>query len=235
MLVVLLVIAINAGGFFAMGGALHWWYYGRQRQAAHRWKHQPRRFQSRDRMLEKLPLVLLNALIINAVIGVAVSLSLEGRTQAYWDVGAHGVGYTVASTVALGFFYHFALYYFHKAMHQPRLYKLFHRLHHKYKTPMFLDALYEHPLEALYGGLVISAPLFLFPVWGYGFLAFLAVVGVHEVIDHSGVDLNVPLLSRSKHHDDHHLRFHCYYGQLLPLLDDLHGTGLPAEEQPRPA
>ena len=89
---------------------------------------------------------------------------------------------------------------------------------------MFLDALYEHPLEALYGALVLVAPLFLFPVSLYGYLVFFAVVGVHEIVDHSGIDIDLPLLSRSRHHDDHHRRSNCYYGQLLPVLDRAHGS-----------
>ena len=56
--------------------------------------------------------------------------------------------------------------------------------------------------------------------------AFFAVVGAHEIIDHSGIDLDLPLLSRSLHHDEHHRRSNCYYGQLLPVLDRAHGSVL---------
>ena len=101
-----------------------------------------------------------------------------------------------------------------------QLASLFHHLnfHHQHKAPIFLDALYEHPLEALWGGVVLTAPLFLLPVNGYAYLGFVGVVGIHEIVDHLGVRLDVPfpLLSRSAHHDEHHRRSNCYYGQLLP-------------------
>jgi lathosterol oxidase len=116
-------------------------------------------------------------------------------------------------------------------MHRPRLFRAFHHLHHRFKAPMFLDALYEHPVELLYGALVLVTPLFVFPVSLYGYLVFFAVVGVHEIVDHSGIDLDLPLLSRSRHHDDHHRRSNCYYGQLLPVLDRAHGSVLVDDDQ----
>ncbi len=63
-----------------------------------------------------------------------------------------------------------------------------------------------------------------------GYLVFFAIVGVHEIVDHSGIDLDLPLLSRSRHHDDHHRRSNCYYGQLLSVLDRAHGSVLVEDE-----
>lgn len=221
--VVLLVIGVNVTFFFIAGGLFHWLFHRRADPHVARWRHQPDRRQSRAMMRAKLPLVLLNGVLLNAIIGSGIAF---GPTlgRAYWRPGERGIPYLVASTLALFFFYHFGLYYFHKAMHRPRLFRAFHHLHHRFKAPMFLDALYEHPFEAFYGGLVIIAPLFILPINLYGFFVYFSVVGVHEIIDHSGIALNLPLLSRSRHHDDHHLRSNCYYGQLLPLLDRAHGS-----------
>ncbi len=227
MAIVALTITINLAFFFLGGGLLHWWFHGRQRDRPEAWKHQPARFQSRRDMVRKLPLVIFNGFILQLAVGVGVWAMFEGRTRAFWELGAASWPYLLASTAAMFLWYHVALYYVHRLMHRPRMFRWFHRIHHEQKSPVFLDALYEHPIEAAWGAFVLTAPLFLFPVWAWSYFVFIAVVGVHEILDHAGVNLNLPLLSRSSAHDEHHRRSSCYYGQLLPLLDRLHGSEVP--------
>lgn len=222
---VLAVVVFNLGGFFIGGALLHRAFHGRRRDEAPTWKHQPKKFQRREQIKTKLPLVILNGVIINSALGVALHLSLTGQTTAWLTFdGPYGVATAVATPFLCGIWYHLSLYYFHRSMHHPFLFKRFHHLHHKFKAPMFLDALYEHPFEAAYGGFVISFPLLIAPAWIPGWLLFVAVVGLHEILDHSGINLNVPGLSDSWDHDEHHRKFHNGYGQLLPTLDMLHGT-----------
>lgn len=221
------VILGNSGGFFLFGGLLHYAYHRRGQAGASAWKHQPNRWQDHKAFAEKLPLVLVNSTIISTCIGLALHLGKQGTapSKMYWSLDGHSLLTLALGTAVLPFWYHFMLFYVHFAMHRFRwMYKTFHHLHHKYKSPIWLDALYEHPVEALWGGIVLSAPTYLWPIHGYAYLAFVGVVGLHEVLDHAGIKLNVPLLSPSLAHDDHHLRFRCYYGQLLSLLDRLHKT-----------
>ncbi len=226
-----LIVCINMAFFFVAGGLFHYLFHRQPPGVLARWRHQPHKQQTREMILGKVPLVLLNGVLLNTIVGAGVVYSVGPLGAAYWRPGLHGVPYLVGSTVALFFWYHGALFYFHRAMHRPRLFRAFHHLHHRFKAPMFLDALYEHPLEALYGAMVLIAPLYLFPVNLYGYFVFFAIVGTHEILDHSGIDINLPLLSRSQHHDEHHRRSSCYYGQLLPLLDRVHGSVLD-ERQP---
>jgi lathosterol oxidase len=222
--VVALVVTINVSFFFVGGGLFHLLIHRGSSSAVARRRHQPDKRQSRAMIRGKLPLVLVNGILLNGVVGAGIAFSSGRWGAAYWHSPRHGFMHAALSTVALFFWYHFGLFYFHRAMHRPRLFRAFHHLHHRFKAPMFLDALYEHPLEALYGSIILIAPLFLFPVSLYGYLVFFGVVGVHEIIDHSGIDINLPLLSRSLHHDEHHRRSNCYYGQLLPVLDRAHGS-----------
>lgn len=226
MLPVVLCVLANTSMFFAGGALIHFWFY-RSPHTAHRWKHQPRRFVSREEIRRMLPLVLVNCLIISTLMGLGIRALLLGKTRAYWEPGERGLPYLAISTAALFLFYHLALYYVHRTLHRPDLFRRIHHLHHKHKAPIWLDALYEHPLEALWGGVVLTAPLYLFPVNGYAYFGFLVVVGLHEIVDHLGVKVDLPLLSPSVHHDEHHRRSNCYYGQLLPLLDWLHKTNQP--------
>jgi len=224
--IVALVVAINVSFFFVGGGLFHFLIHRGSPLAVARRRHQPKKQQTRAMIRSKVPLVLFNGIMLNGIVGAGIALSSGPWGASYWHSTRYGFVHAALTTVGLFFFYHFALFYFHRAMHGPRLFRAFHHLHHRFKAPMFLDALYEHPLEALYGSIVLIAPLFVFPVSLYGYLIFFAIVGVHEIVDHSGIDLDLPLLSRSRHHDDHHRRSNCYYGQLLPVLDRAHGSVL---------
>jgi len=224
--VVALVVTVNVSFFFIGGGLFHVLLHRGCPSAVARRRHQPNKQQTRAMIRSKVPLVLLNGIMLNAIVGAGIAVSAGPWGAAYWHSSRHGIVHAALSTVALFFFYHFSLFYFHRAMHRPRLFRAFHHLHHRFKAPMFLDALYEHPVELLYGALVLVTPLFVFPVNLYGYLVFFAIVGVHEIVDHSGIDFDLPLLSRSRHHDDHHRRSNCYYGQLLSVLDRAHGSVL---------
>jgi sterol desaturase/sphingolipid hydroxylase (fatty acid hydroxylase superfamily) len=218
---ILLVILINTTGFLFGGGLLHWLYYRRQKDTVQDWKIQPTKFQTVRQMVEKLPLVMVNLLIISTFMGAGVYFLQNGYTRAVWTIDSWT---TVLATLALFPWYHFMLYYVHRTMHKPRFFRKIHYLHHKYKVPIWLDALYEHPIEAVWGGIVLMSPLFIFPCWGYGYYIYLSVVGLHEILDHAGIRIHIPILSSARAHDDHHRWSNRYYGQLLPWLDWWHGT-----------
>lgn len=222
----LLIMILNVTAFFVGGGLLHLLFYRRRAASAAAWKYQPEKTVSRAAAWRMVPLVLLNGMIVNGAIGAAVALIVGGYTKAFFSLEEHSAWYAALSTAAVFVWYHVMLYYWHRRMHRPDLFRRFHHLHHKHKAPIWLDALYEHPLEAAWGGVVILTPIFLFPIWAPGYFAFLAVMGAHEVLDHAGIelDLPIPFLSRSRGHDEHHRRSNVYFGQLLPLLDRLHKT-----------
>ena len=182
MAIVALTITINLALFFIGGGVLHWWFHGRLRERHEEWKHQPGRFQSRRDMVRKLPLVVFNGLILQSAVGLGVWAMFEGRTQAFWEVGAASWPYLLASSAAMFLWYHVALYYVHRLMHRPRMFRWFHRIHHEQKSPIFLDALYEHPVEAAWGALEgIPITLAEFEVSAEGLETALVVPGLDEL------------------------------------------------------
>jgi sterol desaturase/sphingolipid hydroxylase (fatty acid hydroxylase superfamily) len=49
----------------------------------------------------------------------------------------------------------------HKLLHTKKLYQIFHKIHHEYKTPIGLAAEYAHPVEFVLGNVI---PVFLAPM-----------------------------------------------------------------------
>lgn len=128
----------------------------------------------------------------------------------------------------------------HYLLHRPWFYKHVHKIHHEFKAPYGLCAIYAHWFEALVGNtLALMAIPFLIRVH---FITFwiLGVFGwINTMTDHSGLDLPVPLTLSFRHslsktnqhgtkgfmdfHDYHHQYFTGNYGVGL-FMDRLFGT-----------
>jgi sterol desaturase/sphingolipid hydroxylase (fatty acid hydroxylase superfamily) len=86
--------------------------------------------------------------------------------------------------------------------------------------------MYIHPLECFLYYCILYSPPFLFDMHLYAFIAYMMVMGVCGIMDHSGVPFSVPLLYNTVDHHLHHQRFEVNFGFPFPYLDVLHGTYL---------
>lgn len=102
-------------------------------------------------------------------------------------------------------------YWSHRLLHHPYLYKRIHGVHHKYRFPTALTAVYCHPLEMvlcntmtiLVGPLVTGMCPVLMAIWAMGGC-------LYTQLEHHGYQL-VPGIDPS-HHDQHHQRVTGNYG-----------------------
>ena len=56
------------------------------------------------------------------------------------------------------------------------------------------------------------------------FIAYMIVMGLCGVLDHSGVWVEIPGLYNTVDHDNHHLKTEVNYSFPFPYMDILHGT-----------
>lgn len=115
-------------------------------------------------------------------------------------------------------------YLWHRLMHLPFFYSRFHKMHHFYKAPEPFDDLYIHPVEAFGYYCILYSPTVLFPVNVFSFLAYMVIMGVCGVADHSGIKLQFPFFYDSEEHDNHHKHFNYNYGFPFNFMDKLANT-----------
>ena len=90
------------------------------------------------------------------------------------------------------------LYISHRILHTRYFYR-FHKLHHAYKAPIALAALYAHPLEAMLGNTIaVMAPAYIAGIHAYSWMWGVALGFISTQAKHSGFDID------GTAHDMHH-------------------------------
>ncbi len=124
-------------------------------------------------------------------------------------------------------------YTYHRYLHENKfLLKHIHSIHHKATTPFPLEYLYAHPLEWMagaigpvigFGVVMIFMPMNIFAFWIFGLIRNL-----HEIHIHSDLKIpilsQIPLISTTKHHDDHHSKLKGNYASTFGWMDKIFKT-----------
>ncbi len=113
-------------------------------------------------------------------------------------------------------------YYVHRLLHVPFFYSRFHKLHHEFKAPIAVAALYAHPFEHAWCNVIpVLLPPLLFGGHFWVMNLWISIATVNTTAVHSGYRL--PGFPDPESHDIHHSQTHYNYG-VLGLLDRLHST-----------
>ncbi len=128
-------------------------------------------------------------------------------------------------------------YWTHRAMHHPKLFKRFHRFHHKTITPTPWAAYSFAIPEAFMMALFMPLWLFLIATPGIVTFSFLIIMILRNTMGHAGLELHArgwashPILkwiSTTTHHDLHHAgSFNHNFGFYFTFWDKVMGTEHP--------
>ncbi|MEM7001768.1 MAG: sterol desaturase family protein [Pseudomonadota bacterium] len=150
--------------------------------------------------------------------------------------GREGMVWQIANMALIILLHDAYFYWTHRAMHHPKLFRLFHRTHHLSRTPAPWAAYSFAPLEAVVEALFLPLYLLLIPTHIAVIVLFLLHMIVRNVMAHAGVELfpkhwlSWPLLRHitvTSHHDLHHEHFRGNYGFYFNWWDRWMGTEHP--------
>lgn len=213
--------------YFGFGSILYYCFYIRRRKDPEAWKLQPKRFCSPKLHRWAIGVAAANMMVGGLLSGTfAYYLFQGGRAALYLQIDDYGWAYTLVSTLIGFILIDGAAYYTHRLFHNKWLFRKFHRWHHRCIAPTPFTTVTLHPVEFLAFQLSAFLPALLFPMWAGSFIAILIYILVFNVMDHSGVIHRhmLPWHATSHYHNDHHIHFHCNYGQILVFFDRFHGT-----------
>jgi sterol desaturase/sphingolipid hydroxylase (fatty acid hydroxylase superfamily) len=124
-------------------------------------------------------------------------------------------------------------YWAHRLMHQPKLFRYFHNVHHKSTNPSPWAAYAFQPLEGIVEAAIIFPIIFLIPFHKTALLAFLIFMMTYNVYGHLGYEIfpktfnKHPIgrwLNTSVNHNQHHKYFTGNFGLYFLFWDRWLGT-----------
>jgi ferredoxin-NADP reductase/sterol desaturase/sphingolipid hydroxylase (fatty acid hydroxylase superfamily) len=160
-------------------------------------------------------------------------LESNGYTLIYFDVAEYGFIWLIASFFIILFIDDMFFYWSHRAMHHPKLYKYFHRVHHESTDPSPLTAFAFHPSEAVIEQLMHFVLPFILPLNFGVIIAWQIFSMLNNVLGHLGYEVypkgwvKMPMLqfkTASTHHNMHHQLFNGNYALYFTWWDKWMGT-----------
>lgn len=159
--------------------------------------------------------------------------SLRIHTTFYKDISEHGRVYFWAAFPLMLVMHDTYFYWMHRLIHHPKLFRLFHLVHHRSVNPTPWAAYSFHPLEAVTETFIYIIFLFTIPVTLWHLFFFFLVSLSINVYGHLGYELLPPAFSRrpigrwintSVGHNLHHHHFKGNYGLYFLFWDRVMGT-----------
>ena len=119
----------------------------------------------------------------------------------------------------------FLIYWIHRGLHHPRVYKTLHKPHHKWIMPTPYASHAFHPLDGFAQSIPYHLFPFMFPLQKFAYIALFAFINIWTIFIHDGeYYANSALINGAACHTMHHLFFSCNYGQFTTLWDRLGGS-----------
>ncbi|MEO1310349.1 MAG: sterol desaturase family protein [Pseudomonadota bacterium] len=168
--------------------------------------------------------------------GMVVALRTFDIDRLYADPAEHGWGY-FALSLALAIVLHDAWFYWtHRLIHDRRLFRRVHRLHHRSKKPTPFTSYAFNTGEAALNAVFMPLLVATVPMSGLAIVLFLAHMMVRNAVGHCGYEVfparrdGRPLfdwMTTVTHHDLHHENGGYNFGLYFSWWDRLMGTEHP--------
>jgi sterol desaturase/sphingolipid hydroxylase (fatty acid hydroxylase superfamily) len=230
-----IVLTVDTGRYFIAAGVMAALIWGLK--PATLWARRIQDRQAKYRDVRREILASLRTAAIFSGIGFTVYLGAKWEIfTVYDDFSVRGPLYMVG-TLALMLVAHDAYFYWtHRAMHHPKLFRAFHRTHHKSHTPTPWAAYAFDWPEALAQAVFLPGFLSIVPCHDMTVFLWVTTMIVRNVMGHAGFEVHargwldnwfLKHINTTTHHDLHHSAAHCNYSLYFTWWDQWMGTEHP--------
>jgi lathosterol oxidase len=117
------------------------------------------------------------------------------------------------------------IYWIHRGLHHPLIYKRLHKPHHKWIIPTPYASHAFHPLDGFSQSIPYHLFPFVLPLQKFAYVILFVFINVWTILIHDGEYVsNSPIINGAACHTMHHLYFNYNYGQFTTLWDRLGGS-----------
>jgi lathosterol oxidase len=168
---------------------------------------------------------------------------VKGYSMLYLDVEDYGWWYLILQFPIFLLFTDFCIYWIHRGLHHPAVYRTLHKPHHKWIMPTPYASHAFHPMDGYAQGIPYHAFPFILPLHKYAYLVLFTFINIWTVmirkffpsvievafvadsnLDDGEYVANSPIINGAACHTMHHLYFNYNYGQFTTLWDRLGGS-----------
>ena len=170
---------------------------------------------------------------IFSAVSVLTLFVLRPYTNMYSNISDYGTPY-YAFTFVWMFFLHDAYFYWaHRVMHQPKVFKYVHVVHHKSNNPSPWTAYAFHPLEAVVEAAIVPLIAFSIPTHPSAIFIYMLFQIAYNVYGHLGYEIFPQNMNKhwlgkwfntSVSHNMHHKYSVKNYGLWTTIWDRMMGT-----------
>ncbi|KAF7773347.1 hypothetical protein Agabi119p4_5514 [Agaricus bisporus var. burnettii] len=151
-----------------------------------------------------------------------------GYSRLYDGVDTYGWTYLVLSVPFFLVFTDYCIYWIHRWLHIPFIYKVLHKPHHKWLIPTPFASHAFHPVDGYLQSVPYHLFIFLFPLHRMLYLGLFVAVNFWSIFIHDSDMVTGHALEKiingPAHHTLHHLYFTCNYGQYFTWSDRAGGS-----------
>jgi sterol desaturase/sphingolipid hydroxylase (fatty acid hydroxylase superfamily) len=172
--------------------------------------------------------------IVFGIIGlITMMLKDNGFTKMYTNLNDFGIFYFFGSILIMLLIHDTYFYWMHRAIHHPKLFAVFHRIHHLSRNPTPFSAFSFDIAEAIAEAAIIPILVMLLPIHPLAVFIFFTISLMFNIVYHSGYEflppwfLKHPVLkwiNTSTHHNMHHEKGHGNYSLYFNFWDTLMKT-----------
>lgn len=203
------------------------------------WIYRPERFSrqklnSEDPTPEVVKSEIRWSLLTSAIFSLPGALMIEawkaGGNLIYTDVGRYGVGYLLASAFIYLFLHDTYFFWTHRLMHHPRLFRIFHQVHHYSRSPTPWASFSFSPWEAFIEAAIIPLLTLIIPIHIGVLAGVLTTMTFFGVTNHAGFEIFPQrwmqgiwgrIMITASHHNIHHRNYNVNYGLYFRFWDKL--------------
>lgn len=229
----LVFFIITVIGYFAVAGALYWFYRLRpaSRSALSAADKTPAKIWATIR--NDVILSVLSSGIFAVCAALMTSAFQQGYTRLYSQADQYGFWYLGASLAIVIVLQDAYFYFTHRLAHHPKCYKWLHQGHHHFKNPTPWTAFSFDPAEALIQAIYLIGVVCLMPMHVSVLCTVILVMTLGALIHHFGFRLfETSAFGRwmgswmvgPMHHWMHHRKYTAHYSLYFTFWDKVMGT-----------
>ncbi|KAI0279264.1 fatty acid hydroxylase [Russula aff. rugulosa BPL654] len=153
---------------------------------------------------------------------------VRGYSKLYDSVDDYGLAYLLFSVPFFLVFTDYGIYWVHRTLHHPSIYKYVHKPHHRWLIPTPFASHAFHPLDGYLQSVPYHLFIFVFPLHRWLYLGLFVFVNFWSILIHdsdmiTGHALET-VINGPAHHTLHHLFFTVNYGQYFTWADKWGGS-----------